>query len=220
MSDLITENYMMLNILSRFAMPLGIGQKTIRQFCELNDVDTDTFLQIVNIAADNSEKKIVNTNLHFPSILRFLENSHKYFIEFRLPMIYDKLKIALKEQTSAINKSILNYFDQYLMEVNKHFDYEERKVFPYIRELINNTPSNKYNISIFSRQHDHIEIKLMELKNIIIQYYNLQTSYELNDVLLNIFICADDLRLHNEIENRLLVPTIIEIESKSQTKKL
>lgn len=212
MSDLITGNYMMLNILSRFAMPLGTGQNTIRQFCDKNGVDTDTFLQIVNIAVDDSQEKIINLNLHFPTLLRFLENSHLYFREFRLPLIGTKLKSVLNSQNSAINKSIMNYFDEYLIEVNKHFDYEERKVFPYITALINNTNSHNYSISVFSRQHDHVELKLMELKNIIIQYYHLQTSYELNDVLFNIFVCAEDLQLHNDIENRLIVPTIAEIE--------
>ncbi|MDR1005855.1 MAG: hemerythrin domain-containing protein [Bacteroidales bacterium] len=218
MSEVITENFMMLNILSRFAMPLGTGQKTIKQFCKQNNVDTNTFLQIINLATDDSDANIVDAELHFPSILRFLENSHHYFIEFRLPMIGTKLQNALRNQSPVVMKSIMDYFNEYFREVKKHFNYEERKVFPYITSLINNTPNDKYNISIFSRQHDHVEVKLMELKNILIQYYPLQTSYELNDVLFNIFICADDLRLHNDIEDRLLVPSIKEIEQKTLSK--
>jgi regulator of cell morphogenesis and NO signaling len=213
MSDLITENYLILNVISRFAMSLGVGQKTIEQCCKENSVDTETFLQIVNLAADISNEQPTVSNLHLPSLLLFLVNSHKYFVDFRLPIIREKLEMALQEQTPVIIKSIIDYFDQYLFEVKKHFDYEERKVFPYITSLIDNKKNPQYSISIFSRQHDHIEMKLMELKNIIIQYYNLKTSYELNDVLLNIFATADDMRLHNEIENRLLVPTIAEIES-------
>ncbi|MDR1725622.1 MAG: hemerythrin domain-containing protein [Bacteroidales bacterium] len=216
MSDLIIENPLMLNLLSRFAMPLGVGQKTIRQCCEENNVDTDTFLQIVTLTIDPSEENVVNTALHFPSVLRFLENSHKYFAEFRLPFIKANLEKALKEQPLDINKFILAYFDEYLVEVKKHFDYEERKVFPYITALINNTATDKYKISTFSRHHDHIEIKLMELKNIIIKYYNLKTSYELSDVLGSIFITANDLQRHNELENHLLVPTVSEIEHKKR----
>jgi regulator of cell morphogenesis and NO signaling len=213
MSDLISENYIMLNILSRFAMPLGVEDKTIAEFCEENNVEINTFLQIVNMSIDDTKEKIVNPKLSFGAILLYLTNSHKYFIDFRLPLIRKELINAIKDETNTANV-IIKYFDEYFVEVKKHMDYEERKVFPYISSLINKETSGKYNIKIFSSKHDKIDVKLAELKDIIIKYYKGKNSYELNNVLFNIFLCADDLRLHNEIEDRLLVPTITEIERK------
>ena len=49
MSDLIASHYKILFVMSRFGIPLGVGDKTIDEVCSENDVDVDTFLVIVEI---------------------------------------------------------------------------------------------------------------------------------------------------------------------------
>ena len=108
------------------------------------------------------------------------------------------------------------YFDQYVAEVRKHMNYEETTVFPYVRSLVQGKSGNgKYHIGIFSKQHDQVESRLAELKNIIIKYYPATGSNELNSVLFDIFSCATDLASHNRIEDNLFVPLIAELERKN-----
>ena len=110
----------------------------------------------------------------------------------------------------------MRYFDQYVAEVRKHMNYEETTVFPYVRSLVQGKSGNgKYNIGIFSKQHDQVESRLAELKNIIIKYYPATGSNELNSVLFDIFSCATDLASHNRIEDNLFVPLIAELERKN-----
>lgn len=56
MSDLICENYVMLQVLSRFGLSLGFGDKTIQEVCEGNGVDYKTFLIVVNFLLEDSDR--------------------------------------------------------------------------------------------------------------------------------------------------------------------
>ena len=197
MSDLICENYPMLLVLSRFGISLGFGDKTIGEVCEDSGVDTKTFLTIVNLLLDDhTTAEQIDPSLSVEALVSYLQNSHSYFLD--------------------VSFAIMRYFDQYVAEVRKHMNYEETTVFPYVRSLVQGKSGNgKYHIGIFSKQHDQVESRLAELKNIIIKYYPATGSNELNSVLFDIFSCATDLASHNRIEDNLFVPLIAELERKN-----
>lgn len=90
--------------------------------------------------------------------------------------------------------------------------YEERAVFPYVRNLLEGKKDPKYNISIFSKRHDQIEMKITELKNIIIKYYPGAGTNMLNSVLFDIFATEEDLTSHARVEDYLFVPAILALE--------
>ena len=48
MCDLIGDNYSVLQVMSRFGLSLGVGDKTVKEICDANNVDCPTFLAIVN----------------------------------------------------------------------------------------------------------------------------------------------------------------------------
>jgi regulator of cell morphogenesis and NO signaling len=92
--------------------------------------------------------------------------------------------------------------------------YEERIVFPYVRSLLKGEKRDNYSIEIFRKQHDQVEVKLTEFKHILIKYYPAKSTNETNSFLFDIFNCEKDLASHNAVEDRLLVPAIMELESK------
>ncbi|HNY24352.1 MAG TPA: hemerythrin domain-containing protein, partial [Bacteroidales bacterium] len=69
-----------------------------------------------------------------------------------------------------------------------------------------------YQIKAFCIQHDQVETRLSELKNIIIKYYPSGNTNEWNGVLFDLFSCSSDLASHNYIEDNLLVPVISQLE--------
>lgn len=213
MSDLICQNYPMLLVMSRFGIPLGFGEQSIQKVCEQNKVDVNTFLTVVNFLLEDAETIISPHDISVSSLLNYLENSHNYYLDFRLPSIRRKLIEAIDYNNEA-SFAILKFFDEYVEEVRKHLHYEDETVFPYIRALISGEPLPEYNIDIFSKQHDQVEAKLTELKNILIKYYPANNSNDLNSVLFDIFSCEQDLASHNLIEDNLLVPMITEWENK------
>ena len=44
MIDLISDNYSLLQVMSRFGLSLGFGDKTVKEVCEMNGVDCILFL--------------------------------------------------------------------------------------------------------------------------------------------------------------------------------
>jgi regulator of cell morphogenesis and NO signaling len=196
---------------------LGFGDKSIGEVCKDNEVDTNTFLTIINLLLDDNQS-VQDTGAYFSieSLIRYLHHSHTYFLDYRLPEIRAKLVEALDPGQKDLNKAVLHYFDEYVSQVNKHMKYEEKNVFPYVRSLLKGEKKDNYNISIFRKQHDQIEAKLTEFKHILIKYYPAQSTNEINRVLFDIFNCEKDLASHNAIEDRLFVPAILELESKTE----
>jgi regulator of cell morphogenesis and NO signaling len=209
MGDLICGNYPMLLVMGRFGIALGFKERNIGEVCRQNGVDTKTFLAVVNFLAEG----IPVTDFSLEALIEYLHNAHDYFLNFRLPRLRTRLGEALTGSSSDVSFAICKFFDEYISEVHKHMSYEEKTVFPYVRSLLSGQKKDRYNISIFTRRHDQIEMKMMELKNLLIKYYSGTASDNLNSVLYGIFATEDDLASHNRVENRLFIPAIRNLET-------
>lgn len=219
MSDLICENYALLQVLSRFGVSLGFGDKTVREVCEMDRVDCDTFLIVVNFLTEgNNRMQDHLKGLSIPALMDYLRRAHTYFLDFQLPSIRRKLIEAIDFSTrNEVSFLILQFFDDYVAEVRKHMEYENQKVFSYVDGLLAGTPPRGYNIGVFARRHDQVNAKLTELKNIIIKYYPAGGDNQLlNATLFDIFCCEEDLASHNRVEDYLFIPAIMELEKEER----
>ncbi|MDH6535652.1 hemerythrin domain-containing protein [Parabacteroides sp. 52] len=217
MSDLICENYPMVLVMSRFGIALGFGEKNIGEVCRQNGVHTRTFLTLVNFLTDKIETSVlpienITSSISLDALMSYLHRAHDYFLNFRLPHLRRKLMNAISDCPEEVVFVIRKFFDEYAAEVNKHMSYEEKTVFPYVRSLLAGKKDGKYNISIFSKRHDQIEMKIVELKNILLMYYPGEGTYILNSVLFDIFATEEDLASHNRVEDYLFVPAILALE--------
>lgn len=217
MCDVICDEPSLLQMLSRFGIPLGVGDQTVRQVCEAHGVDTATFLSVANFikrgargAADSIDKVSV------ACLTEYLKQAHTYFLDFQLPAIRRKLLEALDcSQPGEVSYLILKFYDDYMSEVRKHMQHENRKVFGYVEQLLQGRRTSEYTISQFARGHNSIDVKLQELKNIIIKYYAPTEQAELlNNVLYDIFTCEKDLRIHCLVEDDIFVPAVEILEEK------
>ncbi|MBE6177162.1 MAG: helix-turn-helix transcriptional regulator [Rikenellaceae bacterium] len=212
MCDLIDRNYHLLQVIARFGISPGFGDKTVAEVCADYRVDVTTFLAVVQRIFDpGAELNIEQISVR--TLTDYLRNAHRYFLDFRLPAIRRKLIEAVNCTQHDVAFAIMRYYDEYVAEVIKHLDYEEQTVFPYVEALLSGSRQNDYSIAVFRSQHDRIEEQLRELKNIIIKYYPSGTSNELNDVLYDIYTCEQELRSHNDIENDLFVPAVERLAS-------
>lgn len=216
MSDLISDNYLMLQVVSRYGIALGVGDDTIAEVCEKYNIDVNTFMAIVNLLIYNDKSSVKSShNAISPiSLVEYLSKSHDYFLDFKFPHIRRKLKDAIAGGEQMVVAIILRHFDEYVAEVTRHMKHEEQIVFPYIIKLLEGEElSNKFNIEAFADHHENINSKLTELKNILIKYYPIQSSNELCNVLFDIFVCESDLAFHADVEDYLLVPVIKSLKS-------
>lgn len=214
MIDLIKDNYSLLQVMSRFGLSLGFGDKTVKEVCEMNKVDCKTFLVVVNFIAEGfSRLDSSNDHISIPALIDYLRQAHIYFLDFSLPAIRRKLIDAIDCSQDDVAFLILKFFDEYTREVRKHMDYEEKTVFKYVDALLRNDAPSGYHISTFSKHHDQVGETLTELKNLIIKYCPAKANVNsLNAALFDIYACEEGLESHCKVEDYIFVPAILNLE--------
>ena len=213
MISLIRDNYDLLQMLGSFGINLGFGDKTVKETCEDNEVDTYTFLAVVNFSINGFGDFDTDEQLSVPTLLHYLEACHAYFLDFQLSYIRRELQESLDERES-LAKLILRFYDEYAHEIRRHMKYEQKTLFPYVQSLIDGHPANDYNVDTFSKHHGATDKKLRELKLLIIKYlpqdglHNNQLTATLHDIYEN----EVWLRQHAMVEDHIFVPAIRRLE--------
>jgi len=213
MISLIRDNYDLLQMLGSFGISLGFGDKTVKEICENNNVDTYTFLAVVNFTINGYGDFGADDKLSVPTLLRYLEACHAYFLDFQLPYIRRELQESLDERES-LAKLILRFYDEYAHEIRRHMKYEQKTLFPYVESLIEGHPINNYNVDTFSKHHSATDNKLRELKLLIIKYLPLDGLHnnQLTATLHDIYENEAWLRQHAMVEDDIFVPAIRRLE--------
>jgi regulator of cell morphogenesis and NO signaling len=206
MRDLVKDNNTLILVMGRFGISLGFGDKSVRDVCRIQNVNENTFLEVVNFVSD---REYNYKSISLPSLIGYLKKAHEYFLDFNLPNIRRKLIESIDcSGTNDIALLIVKFYDEYVTEVRKHMEYENEVVFSYVEQLSQGFLNRSFSISNFAGKHSPISNKLKELKDIIIRYYPEKNNYLLNSVLLDILLCEQDLTSHCMIEDLLFVPAV------------
>lgn len=229
LANLLHSNIELLSLLRRFNIELGFGDKTIDEVCSLKGINVDFFIEIVNIYHNKDyfpavKLKVISISL----IVDFLKKSHKYYNNEIIPAI-EKLiqQLVWEGYDHERNLKVLKkFFDEYRKEVKAHTTHEEETVYPYtvyIAELYEGKGHKEnyyermeeYSITDYSDEHNNIEEKLTDLKNIIIKYLPPPRNQDIIfSILRKLFMLEKDLNHHAAIEEKILVPKILEMEKK------
>lgn len=214
MSDLIADNCSLLQVMSRFGISLGVGEKSVQEVCDAHGVDCHTFLTIVNFMVEGFVHiDDESDGLSIPSLVHYLRQSHLYFLEFSLPAIRVKLLEAIDYSENDISFLILKFFDEYMCAVRRHMEYEDKTVFKYVEGLMNGMTPDSYQIGTYSKHHEQVGETLTELKNILIKYCPEHVNVNLlNVALTDIYACEEGLEWHSKVEDYLFVPAILHLE--------
>ena len=216
MSDVICDEPALLQMMSRFGIPLGVADKTVTQVCQEHHVDTATFLALANFMKQGARGAAEHLpQVSVAALTDYLRRAHTYFLDYQLPAVRRKLLEALDcSQTAEVSLLIIKFYDNYMGEVRKHMQHENRKVFGYVEGLLRGERTGNYSIADFARSHSSIDVKLQELKNIIIKYYAPTEQAELlHSALYDIFTCETDLRMHCQVEDDIFVPAVQILEN-------
>ena len=216
MAELVISNPKLLLTLSRFGIELGFGDHSVKEVCDKAKVSPSFFLLICNLYSNSdfipSQDDIRSVDAY--TILSYLSESHKYYLEERLPHIELHLRRIVEDCPAKFCNTINRFFNEYKDEVESHFKYEEDVVFPYIKSLCNKTLSPDFSISEFKSNHSNIEDKLNDLMNILIKYLPANVfPKERIEISLDIMEVTSDLRSHTLVEERILVPFVEMMEA-------
>ena len=206
MADMIASNYDLILMLPRFGIPLGFGEKSVREVCRECGVDDNFFLTVCNIYTfddyrpDDEELSRIKRNM----VVEHLRAGHRYYIEDRLPHLQHHLDHiadgvgAMAEKSATI---LRKYFADYCREVRDHVRHEEKNLATLL-EGSGTSISERY-----QKSHDNIKDKLGDLTQIIYKYIpGERMNEEMMELVFDILQLSRDLEKHAEIEELLLSP--------------
>lgn len=213
MSELIDDNYHLLLLLNHLDINLGFGEKSVEAVCNEHGFDVNCFIFLANFQS----RKVMNVEEEFAKLplepfIYYLERSHSYFLDRRLPNIRRKLKIVFAD-AEGLQDIVLNFFDLYHNEVDEHMNYENHTVFPYINSLMSKHKKEGYSIDMFEERHNDIEGKVSDLKQILMKYVDGSKDQELMvNILMELYMSEDELAAHTYIEDNLVIPRVKALE--------
>ena len=217
MRELIRDNNLLLMTISRFNIAFGFGDSSIRDACDANQVDCDTFLAVCNLL---SGKEFAAYPVSLLALIEYLKRAHASFIEISLPKIRQKIIEAINySETNEVSFLLIKFFDDYVADVRSHLANENDQVFRYVERLLGGEKDEAYSISEFSIDHDHMGSQLNELKDIFIYHYSQRGNALLSTVLFDIINLEKDLMSHFQVENKLFIPAVESLESRFKDTK-
>ncbi len=228
MVDVIHHNYTLLPVITRFGIDLGFGDRNVDEVCREHGVNLEFFLEITNSFVDDDyiPRKELDS---FPVslIIDYLKKTHIYYLEEKIPELGHMIDKMVSSIPSEKEKALLiqNFFRQYHRELENHIMREEDKVHPYILDIekayLNDAlPSElekqikTWSMKDFAGEHDNVEEKLFDLKNIIIKYMPPCADHALcNRIVMELFRLEKDLNAHAALEDKVLIPKVADMEN-------
>lgn len=210
MRELIRDNALLLPAISRFDIAFGFGDAPLSEVCQENNVDTDTFITVCNLL---SGYRYNVEDISLRSLMVYLRHAHSSFLDVYMPKLRRNLIDAINySETNEVALLLIRFFDNYVDEVKNHLEYENDVVFGYVDRLLDGMSDDGFGIAKFSVNHGHMAAKLNELKDIFIYHYKQKENARLSAVLFDIIMCERDLMSHFEVESRLFIPAVEQLE--------
>lgn len=219
LAEQIELNPSFILMLQHLDVDFCVGDKTLKHIAEELGINEYLLLAIGDLYYGNRPTgnpiKIENDIKH---TVRFLKNSHRYYRNEKYPEILGFIRELQQNHSNAEVQLLEKFFMDYFQEVKEHLNYEDNVAFPYFLDLVNkdNKNSTNYTAREYSEHHTDIELKLKDLKNLLLKHIHINEDLALRrKLLLSIFELGQDLYIHSLIEETILIPGAKSIESKN-----
>ena len=216
LAELVEANYRLLGVLSRVGIDGSYGEKTVSEACLQNGLDPDTVILLCEVYSfpefEPSAAQLHRS--HVGDILRYLHQSHDYYLTRVLAMMEGTVSQLLEPCTAAQRKVVWEFFSGYKAELEKHFSFEEQEVIPYVQDLIIGRRRSGFSIDRFEENHSNIDEKLSDFKNLVMKSLPSSCDKRLRiELLMHVFVLQEDLKCHTYIEDHVLVPMVRLLEN-------
>jgi regulator of cell morphogenesis and NO signaling len=231
LADAIHANYLLIPVINRFGISLGFGDRTIREVCRAQRIDTEFFLVIINVFTSPQyfpEKTLLTFNPLV--ILAYLQKTHAYYRDTQIPVIERLLRQLIARSGKRKNDLLVvrRFFLEYKRELLAHLDREERTTFPHIRAVYRIFGKRRtarragsvpaYSMETYGKEHNNVDEKLWDLKNILIKYLPGSVDATIrNAIICEVFRLEQDIRDHTRMEETILMPRVAAMERALRT---
>lgn len=225
MSELILNNNYIILMLEHFGIDLVVQDKTIQDICLQHKINPELFIAFANLFnGTDYEPDRGFTYQDMATMIDYLNSCHQYYLEEKYPKINKYIDEMIRLNDHAEILLVKKFFEEYFKEVRLHMQYETETVFPYISNQLSiisqqspapgskSAESNKkeitnYSIKDYKDQHNDIEEKLTDLKNLLLKYLPPKNDRQIRrKLLISLLELEYDLNIHTLIEDKILIP--------------
>ncbi|MBQ9439335.1 MAG: hemerythrin domain-containing protein [Paludibacteraceae bacterium] len=209
MIDMITADPNVVLLLPRFGIGLGFGNDTVAKVCSRAQVPEQLFLMVCNVYSfDNySVTRDELRSLRIDSLFGYLKASHQYYLNDRLKHICGHLN-SVAESAGKQGQYLTKFYSEYVEQVERHFQNEEKRLFPAIAGLVRGEQVEITVIDEFIKHHDRLDEQLSDLIQLVLKYIPGVNTEDSTEMLFDIITLVRDLQKHAQIEEQVLMPYI------------
>jgi|GEM_PF-2209379 len=193
-----------------------------------NNLDMQ-FLTDVLIAFEAPESFDIKPLQNYPIglLVNYLKKTHQFYISSKIPEIEQTIfNLAQKSQGNNPSLNVLDYFfSDYKQALLEHIEVEESELYPYILYLDSCVeekqveekqlqPYAGFTLNNFMQDHDHEhEARINEIVNFLKRKRdNIQSHLSFKVLLTQFEAFKKDLRVHERLEEEVLIPKAKSIE--------
>lgn len=152
-------------------------------------------------------------------VFNFLRLSHEYYLDKKIPEIEQYISLISEVDDSSETRVLSFLFNDYKNHLAKHIAFEEKKVFPLIRKIIESRDEDKLlcqsaqlrtQLASFYLEHSDTEKDLNHIKQLV-QQLNAGERGASSILTNQLELFEADLKLHHVLEEEILIPSILDI---------
>lgn len=193
LSEVLAQHHILIPIVNRFGIRLGVGEKTIENICDEQDLNINFILAILNTYMDESYVPESNLNeLDLEPIANYFNETIQNYLQSLVPNIEKHLHafIALSDPQNKELHILQKVFLQFKEELTQHLDKGLKHTGAYPHEL------------------------LRDIKSILIKHvsgnFNQNLCYA---VIFSVGSLESDLIIHNRLRDSILKPKLKQLNS-------
>ena len=208
------------HLFSRFNISSDSTLK-LNEICKKDEINFNLLVDLINCYNNLSNlEKTKFEDYSINDLIDYLEKSHHYYIEKKIPEIEQSLiKLSLQE-TYSFNYIFIKFFEEYKKDIVSHFKTEDEVLFPFCKVLDRYINFNSQDDLIYILENKETVYKLMEqhkknnddvddLQDLLIKYSTNSNKLSYFEIFLNqMSLFQKDLKIHAEIEENVLMEKI------------
>lgn len=227
--ELVAQDYRVASVLNTYGIDFCCqGNRSIQEACTRENIDPDKVISDIQNILHSTQSEILNYQSWPIDLLAdYIEKKHHRYVEEKIIEIKPYLDKICKVHGNHHPElfEIRQLFFAAADELTEHMKKEETILFPYIQILVQSHRSkNKPDRPFFGNVQNPVQVmmhehttegerfsKMEELSNTFTPPDDACNTYRLTFSLLKEF--KQDLHLHIHLENNILFPKAIELES-------
>lgn len=220
LAGILEDHPFLMPVLDRFGIPLGLGESSVEQVCARQGIDTGFFLMVLNTFLNEGYfPQEQFAAFHAEQIVDYLSKTHAYYRRFQLPNIERHLKgfVASGRGENPALALVGDAFSKAKARICERMERDEDEFFPYVLRLCRSVPQADLRpmspVQKSAADQEYGWEQLHDIKSVLVRH--LRGMYDPNlcyAVLFAVSAFEKDMRLHERIRHRILIPMVHSME--------